>query len=106
MAHCNSSREGIVDKDRMCLHGGSYGGYASLQGLVREPDLFKCAHLRRRHRPGSDAERGVVGHRENVKGYDWLDNEFKILVGDSKDDAEMFQRVSPARNADKIKGPR
>jgi dipeptidyl aminopeptidase/acylaminoacyl peptidase len=35
-------KEGIVDKSRMCLFGGSYGGYATLMGLVREPDLFKC----------------------------------------------------------------
>jgi len=34
--------QGIADKDRLCLYGGSYGGYATLQGLVREPDLYKC----------------------------------------------------------------
>ncbi len=34
--------QGIADKDRICLYGGSYGGYATLQGLVREPDLYKC----------------------------------------------------------------
>ncbi|MBS0441970.1 MAG: S9 family peptidase [Proteobacteria bacterium] len=97
-------KEGIVDKERMCLHGGSYGGYASLQGLVREPDLFKCAHSF-----VAVTDLGLMQNvawsdiAENIK-HDWLDNEFKILVGDSKDDAEMFQRVSPARNADKIRG--
>ncbi len=34
--------QGIADKERLCLYGGSYGGYATLQGLVREPDLYKC----------------------------------------------------------------
>ena len=97
-------KEGIVDKDRMCLHGGSYGGYASLQGLVREPDLFKCAH--------SFVAVTDLGLMQSVAWsdtaqdteYDYLENEFKLEIGDSKDDAEMFQRVSPARNADKIKG--
>jgi len=35
---------GIVDKSRMCLFGGSYGDYATLQGLVKDPDLWKCGH--------------------------------------------------------------
>nr|WP_241664474.1 S9 family peptidase [Ningiella ruwaisensis] len=34
--------QGIVDKDRMCVYGGSYGGYAALQSVVREPDLYQC----------------------------------------------------------------
>ena len=33
---------GYADKDRMCVYGGSYGGYGTLQSLVREPDLYKC----------------------------------------------------------------
>jgi dipeptidyl aminopeptidase/acylaminoacyl peptidase len=34
--------EGIVDQDRMCVFGGSYGGYAAIQSVIREPDLYKC----------------------------------------------------------------
>ena len=34
--------KGIADKDRICIYGGSYGGYATLAGVVREPDLYKC----------------------------------------------------------------
>ncbi|MDV6317010.1 S9 family peptidase [Idiomarina sp. HP20-50] len=34
--------EGIVDKDRMCVYGGSYGGYAALMTVIREPDLYDC----------------------------------------------------------------
>jgi len=36
-------KEGIADKERVCIYGGSYGGYASLMGVVKEPDLYKCA---------------------------------------------------------------
>eukprot|EP00750_Incisomonas_marina_P025503 INCI5519.1.p1 GENE.INCI5519.1~~INCI5519.1.p1 ORF type:complete len:144 (-),score=5.41 INCI5519.1:134-544(-) len=35
-------KQGIVDKDRMCVYGGSYGGYAALQSVIREPDLYQC----------------------------------------------------------------
>lgn len=32
-----------VDPDRICIVGGSYGGYASLMGVIRQPELYKCA---------------------------------------------------------------
>ncbi len=35
--------QGIADPARICIMGGSYGGYAALMGVVREPDLYKCA---------------------------------------------------------------
>ncbi len=34
--------EGYADKDRVCIHGVSYGGYASMQAAVKAPELFKC----------------------------------------------------------------
>jgi dipeptidyl aminopeptidase/acylaminoacyl peptidase len=35
--------QGIADKDRICIYGGSYGGYASGMGIAKEPDLYRCA---------------------------------------------------------------
>jgi dienelactone hydrolase len=35
--------QGIADAGRVCIFGGSYGGYAALEGAVKEPDLYKCA---------------------------------------------------------------
>ncbi|MFC3052641.1 alpha/beta hydrolase family protein [Kordiimonas pumila] len=34
---------GYSDPDRICILGGSYGGYASLFAPIKEPDLYKCA---------------------------------------------------------------
>jgi dipeptidyl aminopeptidase/acylaminoacyl peptidase len=34
---------GRIDPKRVCLWGTSFGGYASLMGVVREPDLYRCA---------------------------------------------------------------
>lgn len=34
--------EGIADPQRMCIFGASWGGYATMMSLVREPDLYKC----------------------------------------------------------------
>jgi dipeptidyl aminopeptidase/acylaminoacyl peptidase len=35
--------EGIAAPARICIYGGSYGGYAVLAGITREPDLYACA---------------------------------------------------------------
>lgn len=35
--------QGIADQHRICIYGGSYGGYAALEGAVSMPDLYKCA---------------------------------------------------------------
>ena len=35
--------QGYVNPQRICIYGASYGGYAALEGAVREPDLYKCA---------------------------------------------------------------
>ena len=35
--------QGVADPQRICILGASYGGYAALEGAVKEPDLYKCA---------------------------------------------------------------
>jgi dipeptidyl aminopeptidase/acylaminoacyl peptidase len=35
--------EGYADKDRVCIYGGSFGGYSALMAPARAPDLYQCA---------------------------------------------------------------
>lgn len=35
--------QGIADPSRICIYGASYGAYASLMGVAKEPDLYRCA---------------------------------------------------------------
>jgi len=34
--------QGIADKERVCIYGGSFGAYSALQSAILAPDLFKC----------------------------------------------------------------
>ena len=34
---------GYANRDRICIYGGSFGGYSALMAPIREPGLFKCA---------------------------------------------------------------
>ncbi len=96
-------KEGIVDKSRMCLFGGSYGGYATLQGMVKEPELFKCGVA---YVAVSDLFLfQKVSWSDIAQQSDYLETDFIRLVGDSTIDKAQFELTSPARNADKIKGP-
>jgi dipeptidyl aminopeptidase/acylaminoacyl peptidase len=89
--------QGIADKQRLCLYGGSYGGYATLQGLVREPDLYKCGigyvgvyDLIKMRTCGDTVSKG------GSRGKDYLNK----AVGK---DTEKLKEISPAYNTDKIK---
>lgn len=35
--------QGIADPARICIYGASYGGYAALMGVAKEPALYRCA---------------------------------------------------------------
>jgi dipeptidyl aminopeptidase/acylaminoacyl peptidase len=35
--------QGWIDRDRVGIYGGSYGGYAALVGAAFTPDVFRCA---------------------------------------------------------------
>lgn len=37
------ARQGIVDPKRVCVVGGSYGGYAALAGVTLDPGVYRCA---------------------------------------------------------------
>jgi len=36
------AKQGIVDPAKVCIMGGSYGGYATLAGVTFSPDAFAC----------------------------------------------------------------
>lgn len=35
--------EGLADPGRVCIVGASYGGYAAMWGLAKDPGLYRCA---------------------------------------------------------------
>ncbi|XP_072889284.1 dipeptidyl peptidase 8-like isoform X2 [Hemitrygon akajei] len=41
--HYLAAKYRFIDLERVAIHGWSYGGYLSLMGLVRRPDIFKVA---------------------------------------------------------------
>ncbi len=95
-------KQGIVDKNRMGLFGGSYGGYATLQGMVKEPDLFKAGFAVVAVSDLFLFQR--VAYSDIARGSDYFETDFTWLVGDGVKDKAQFELTSPTLNAAKIKG--
>ena len=88
-------QQGITDPKRICIYGGSYGGYASLMGVAKEPDLYRCAV-------------GYVGvydmpmmyGRGDVQHWQSGTNYLEDTLG-----RDNLEAISPTRLASKIKVP-
>jgi dipeptidyl aminopeptidase/acylaminoacyl peptidase len=95
--------QGLADK-RVCIAGASYGGYSTLMGLVRHPDLYRCGV----------AWVAVTDPFLYLEGSWWIDDDISgsgrryslpQMVGDAKADAEMLTSVSPVAQAEHIRAP-
>jgi acetyl esterase/lipase len=95
--------QGLTD-ERVCVAGGSYGGYATLMGLVRHPELYRCGV----------AWVAVTDLFLFLEGSIWVADDISgtsrrhtlpELVGDVKADAEMLTAVSPVAQAARIRAP-
>jgi dipeptidyl aminopeptidase/acylaminoacyl peptidase len=87
--------QGYADPQRICIFGASYGGYAALEGAVREPDLYRCAigyvgiyDLRMMYKRG-DIPQSTFGK-----------NYLKRAIGEDND--ELYDR-SPIAHLDRLK---
>ena len=85
----------LVDPARICLYGASYGGYAALMGVAKEPGLYKCAA-------------GYVGiydlelmARDDARTAAWMRNWSEDWVGERG----TLKEKSPVNLAASIKAP-
>ncbi len=93
--------QGIVDAERVCLFGWSYGGYAALMGLVREPPMFRCAVAA--VAVTDPALLFDVGWNR-AAAIDEFEEDLDRRIGDPKDQAEL-EAISPLKQAKRIKAP-
>ena len=87
--------QGYADPNRICIYGASYGGYATLAGVTKEPDLYQCG-LGYVGVYDLELIREVGDIQRNRIGVSYLD----AAVG--TDTADLKQR-SPVNHVDRIK---
>jgi len=92
---------GRVDKSRVAIFGGSYGGYASLMGAVRKPDLYRCAVS---IAGISDLEAFLAYYRED--GDDSPSYKvWRTRIGDPRTQRAAIRAVSPVNRVAEIRSP-
>ena len=96
--------QGVADSKRICIAGASYGGYATLMGLVNDPDLYRCGvdwigvtDINLMYDPG--------WFTLDDTGEEWKQYGMPALVGDKVKDAEQLKATSPLLQAARIKQP-
>jgi dipeptidyl aminopeptidase/acylaminoacyl peptidase len=91
--------QGIADPKRVCIYGGSYGGYCALAGLAFTPDLYAC---------GVDyvGVSNLFTFLKTIPPY-WkpLLDMFYEMVGNPETDKALLAEASPVLHADNIRVP-
>jgi dipeptidyl aminopeptidase/acylaminoacyl peptidase len=94
-------KQGIADPKRICIFGASYGGYAALWGLAKDPELYQCGisfagvtDIGSMLTDSSDTNSDKVARQLQ-----------RAKVGDAKADKARFDAVSPVKQAARIKAP-
>jgi len=87
-------KQGYADPARACIFGWSYGGYAAMWGLVKDPDQYRCGI----------SMAGVSSVNKQMRIYDSIIDERAAKFHWSKLSTD-FDAVSPINFVDKIKAP-
>ena len=94
-------KQGIVDPARVCIMGASYGGYATMYGLIKDPDLYQCGI--------NFVGATDIGLFFSVAWSDmstiWLQDLGKKMHGDPERDVEYMKNASALENSGRIKAP-
>lgn len=88
-----------IDPSRICIYGGSYGGYAALAGATFNSDIFKCAI-------SINGPSSLVTFLDNMPPF-WKKYKecFYERVGHPIKDKDMLIERSPLYNLHKIRCP-
>ncbi len=92
-------KEGIADPKRIAIYGASYGGYATLMGVTKTPDLYAAA-------VDYVGVSNMFTFMKSIPPY-WKPflEMMTEMVGDAEKDKAQLTTTSPALNAERIKTP-
>jgi dipeptidyl aminopeptidase/acylaminoacyl peptidase len=96
--------QGVADPRRICIAGASYGGYATLMGLIKDPDLYRCG-----------INWAGVTDIKLMYGSSWFHTSdlpeqymrygMPRLIGDLDKENEQLMAVSPVEQAGRLRQP-
>lgn len=93
--------KGWADPHRVGLMGGSYGGYATLMGLIKNPELFRCGV---EFAGVTDLQLMFTSPVSDMTG-ETVKFDLPEILGDPVADAAKLKDNSPVNHADKLTQP-
>ena len=97
------SKSGVIDPDRVCIMGGSYGGYAALAGGAFNPDLYQCVVA---IAPVSDLPRMLNEEESGRGGGHWVVDYWDSQInGRGEDRDDIAAQISPVNFAENFTAP-
>lgn len=96
-------KQGWADPKRVGIMGASYGGYATLMGLIKDPQIFRAGV----EWAGVTDIKLMFTLSESDASQEDLGYSMRTLIGDpdGEADADMFRRNSPLLRAAELKQP-
>ncbi|MGL1959488.1 MAG: prolyl oligopeptidase family serine peptidase [Colwellia sp.] len=93
---------GEIDKNKVCIVGSSYGGYAALAGAAFTPNLYKCAIA---INGVSDIDFMMENDRKNYGKNHWVISYWDDVLKRNKLPDEHLKNISPINFVNKITTP-
>ncbi|MFT7560731.1 MAG: pimeloyl-ACP methyl ester carboxylesterase [Flavobacteriales bacterium] len=95
-------KRGLVDPDRVCIVGGSYGGYAALAGGAFTPSLYKCVVS---INGVSDLPKMISQEKSDHGRNSWILDYWDMSMLNNDGGKKAMKAVSPARHAESFTAP-
>lgn len=86
-------KQGLADAEKVCIHGGSYGGYVALVAAYKSPEKFRCA-----------ISFAGVADLANLRKQ-WYKYQFGRLASARLPRGDALTQNSPIENVSKIRLP-
>jgi dipeptidyl aminopeptidase/acylaminoacyl peptidase len=94
--------DGIVDPERVCIVGGSYGGFAALAGGAFTPELYRCVVS---INGVSDVRRMLADEKSDHGRDHWALAYWNEVIARGDTSKETLDSISPATAADQFLAP-
>ncbi|MEL7540040.1 MAG: S9 family peptidase [Pseudomonadota bacterium] len=95
-------KAGMIDPERVCIAGASYGGYAALAGATFTPDLYKCVIA---IAPVSDLNRMLLEEKRDHGRDHWVVSYWEDVMADGEPQREKLESISPVNFAEAVSAP-
>lgn len=87
--------QGWIDRNRICIAGGSFGAYSALQSSILEPDLFKCAIGM-----AGVYDLPLMKNEGDIPSFSFGGSFLSEVIGN---DPQTLKAMSPSHNVNKLK---